>query len=399
MNQVNQAKHQIFVYQTSKEAWNAMLSKIKAAQKSIYWESYIAVDDKEGAVFFDLLEEKSKKGVEIKIVFDSLGSWFGISKKRISSLQKSGIKVIFFNERKKKYRGLLKRLFIRTHRKILVIDEKIGFIGGVNLDARMKDWLDLHVEIHGKSVHSLLRSFAKMYIISGGDKKDVKHLIKYKKRVKSDLVEFLYDEQRKKKYSRARHAYMQALLKARERIIIFSPYYFPDKKMLIALWNAKKRGVRIDLLVPFRSDVRIATYVAYAIFSLLSKFGVNIHLTDKMMHGKGFVVDGNLAMVGSSNFEPSSLYNNYEANVKINDKKTVKIILTILDEWIIKSKKFEIKYWNKKNLTTRILQWTSLKIYMLWYEKDKDPHLDFFAKKLKIKKTSLKIKSKTKIKK
>lgn len=383
MKEIDQAQPQIFVYQTSKQAWNAMLSKIKAAQKSIYWESYIATDDKEGAVFFDLLEQKSKQGVDIKIVFDSLGTLFGISKKRISSLKKSGISVIFFNERKKKYRGWIKRLFIRTHRKILVIDEKIGFIGGVNLDERMKDWLDLHVEIHGKSVHSLLRSFAKMYIISGGNKKDVKHLIKYKRRIKSDLVEFLYDEQRKQKYSHARRAYMQAFLKARERIVVFSPYYFPDKKMLIALWNAKKRGVRIDLLVPFRSDVRIATYVAYGIFSLLSKIGVNIHLTDKMMHGKGFVVDGNIAMVGSSNFEPSSLYDNYEANVKIKDKKTVNTILTILDNWIETSKKFESKYWNKKNWTTRFLEWISFKLYMIWYEDDRNPHLDFFKNKIK----------------
>jgi len=381
MNQANEP--QFFVYQTSKEAWDAMLNKINTATSSIYWESYITIDDKQGKLFFDLLEKKSNEGVDVKIVFDTLGSWFGISNKRVISLKKAGAKVIFFNDRKKKYRGWLKQLFTRSHRKILIIDQKIGFIGGVNIAANMSDWLDLHVEIHGKPVHSLLRSFAKMYIISGGDKKDVKHLLKYKKRVDSDLVEFLYDEKRKKKFSRARRSYLQAFIKARERIVLFSPYYFPDRQMLLALWNAKKRGVRIDLLIPFRSDIRIATNVAYGLFSLFSKFGVNIHFTEKMMHGKGYVVDGKWAMIGSSNMEPSSLYDNYEANIKIKDKKTVTIISDIVDGWIAKSKKFDIKHWNKRGNKKRFIEWLSYKAYMLWYEKDRDPGVDFFAKKIK----------------
>ena len=157
---------------TSHEAWDAMMRAILGAKKSVFWELYIFLDDEAGKPFFDALEQKAKSGVDVKLVVDAIGS-FWLSKKRTESLRLAGVDLQFFSERSKKYRGWWKRLISRTHRKILIVDEQIGFIGGVNVSQEMKEWLDIQVRVEGKIVNSLLRSFAKSYTI-WRDKQKVK---------------------------------------------------------------------------------------------------------------------------------------------------------------------------------------------------------------------------------
>lgn len=359
------------IYETSKQAWDAMLEAIKQAEHSIYWEMYIFVDDQAGKPFLDVLEQKAREGVTVKLLIDGFGS-YEMSHKRMESLRKAGVDVRFFQERKHRYRGIWSKIISRTHRKILVVDEEVGFIGGVNIEQSMKDWLDIHVRITGKAVHSMLRAFAKMYMIAGGEKKDVKHLLKYTFRVKEGQTEFIYDEPgRYKKGSKMRKVYTDALLKARERVVLFSPYYFPDKRFLKALWQAKKRGVRVDLLIPFRADLRLATYLAYAVFAITNKMGANIHLLPKMMHGKGVVVDDDYAVVGSSNLEQGSFYDNYEANVKLKDKEVVKKLTGILNKWQSEAKLLKKEEWQKRSVFTRMKEWFVLHLYKLWHPRAK----------------------------
>ncbi len=353
------------LYSTSSQAWDAMYDAIEAATSSIYWELYIFIDDSAGKRFFDLLEKKAKEGIDVKVIVDSVGS-FALSSRTVGSLKQAGVDIRFFHQRKYRHRGLWKKLVSRTHRKILIVDESIGFIGGVNIQASMKDWLDIHLKIKGRSVHSLLRAFAKMYIICGGEKESVKHLFKYRFRVKQSMVDFIYDDPEKNK-SKARKKYMEALLKARERVILFSPYYFPDKKFLYALWRARKRGVKVDLLIPFRTDLRIATYASYGWFSLMRKLGVRVHLVDQMMHGKGVVVDDDWAMVGSSNIEHGSFYDNYEANVRIRDREFVKHIKETISDWMNKSLNLEDINWEKRGKWQRFKEWVARRLYAIWH--------------------------------
>ncbi len=353
------------IYSTSEEAWGAMYQAISGAKKSIYWELYIFLDDEAGNPFFDLLEKKAGEGVDVKLIVDSVGS-FWLSRKRTQALKKAGVDIRFFHERKNRYRGLWKKLITRTHRKVLVVDEKIGLIGGVNIRKKMKDWQDINIRISGKAVHSLLRSFAKLYIICGGDRKDVRHLLKYKFRVEHDEIDFFFDDAHDKR-SNIRKKYSEALLKARERVILFSPYYFPDKKFLYALWKARKRGVKVDLLVPFRTDIRIAQYVAYASFAVLQKLGVNIHLSDNMMHGKGVIVDDDYAMIGSSNLDQTSFYDNYEASVGLKNKRVVKKLKGTLLHWIKISKKLEDTDWVKRGRWQKFKERVILRLYNSWH--------------------------------
>jgi cardiolipin synthase len=353
------------IYDTTRRAWDAMYTSIEKAQHSVYWEVYIFVDDSAGGNFLELLKKKAQEGIDVKLIFDYWGS-FGISRKKVEDLKKSGINIKFFAHKKSFLRGARRWFMMRNHRKILIVDEKIGFIGGVNVDKKMEDWSDIHMMLRGKVVRSLLRSFAKAYIFSGGDKSCVKHLLKYTYRISNSKINFIYDRSDQKRSS-ARKKYVEAIHKARERVILFSPYYFPDTKLLKAMWDARKRGVKIDLLIPFRSDLIIAKYVAYAWFTLMHKKGVTIHLFKKMMHGKGMVVDDNLAIVGSSNLDYTSFYHSEEANVQISDMVMVKKLKRVLDRWILSSKKFDEKRWMKRGFWFKCKEWIATGMYKLWF--------------------------------
>ncbi len=374
-----QSRH-IELYTTSHEAWDAMYAALTNAKRSIYWEMYTFVDDTAGKRFVDLLMEKAKAGVQTKLVVDALGS-FSLSNQAVKNMKRAGVDVILFSVQQSKHvRSRWRKLWTRSHRKILVVDEHIGFIGGVNIEKSMQEWKDIHMRIEGKVVRSLLRAFAKNYIVSGGGKKNVRHLLKYKFRVSKEKkdFEFIYDDPSTKK-SNIRKRYVEALMKARERVILFSPYYFPDKKFLKALWHARKRGIRVDVLIPFRSDLRIATYAAYAFFSLMQRRGVQVHLTEDMMHGKGIIVDDDWAMIGSSNIDQTSFYDNYEANVRFSDRQTVGRLKTIVTGWISNSKHLGIKDWKNRGTFHRMQEWIALKLYNGWHRSNE--HVNTLKKK------------------
>lgn len=354
------------IYGTTKEAWDAMYQAIEGAKESIYWQVYILVDDKIGNKFFSLLEKKVKEGVDVKLIVDYWGS-FALSRKRVKELRDNGVDIKLFQEGKRRVRGFWNRFTVRNHRKVLVVDKKLGFIGGVNVDKQTENWLDIHMMVHGKVVRSMLRSFAKQYILCGGDKQEVKHLLKYRYRIKHGQLDVIFDHPRGK-YSHARKRYADALLKARERVILFSPYYFPDKSFLKALWRAKKRGVRVDLLIPFRTDLRLATYAAYAWFSIMRVYGVKVHLLKKMMHGKGVIVDDEWAMIGSSNIDHPSFYHNYEANIQVKDKEAVKDLKGIVTDWMDDSTNLEDLKWHKRGRFHRAKEWLALHTYKYWFK-------------------------------
>lgn len=358
------------IYASSKEAWEAMYQALLASEKSIYWELYTFVDDDRGRDFFDVLEQKARLGVDVKLIIDPLGS-FWISSKRVQSLRKSGVDLLFFSERRHRYRGWWSRIVSRTHRKVLVVDEVVGFIGGVNIQKNMEEWLDIQVRLEGTIVHSLLRAFARSYILCGGDKARVYHLFRHPLRRLGQEVDFIFDEA-SKTHSRALKKYTEALHKARERVILFSPYYFPDRKFLQALWFAKKRGVRVDLLIPLRTDLRIASYAAYFWFTITSRQGVRIHiLKNQMMHAKGVIVDDDWAMVGSSNLDHTSFYDCYEANVKIHDKVFVQKLKSVVEKWFLQSIPFDKMDWEKRSFLEKIKEKVAYRLYCIWHRRAK----------------------------
>jgi cardiolipin synthase A/B len=355
------------IYSNTKEAWEAMYSEIERATRSIFWELYIFIDDEVGRPFFELLRKKAQEGVEVKVVVDSLGS-FGLSKELVSSLRKDGVDIVFFQERKHRYRGFWRRLWTRTHRKVLVVDEKIGFVGGANIRKDMHDWYDIVVRFEGDAIAPLLRYFAKSYSIAGGEKKKVQRLkrLRVTSHSLSD-VRAIFDSPNRLGVSKAKKEYVKALRQAKKHVIFFSPYYVPDQQFLRALWFARKRGVRVDILLPLRSDLRLLTHVAYAYFALMERLGVRVHLTEQMLHGKGVVVDDSWAMIGSSNIDETSFRDNYEANIKIKNRHVVRQIKKAVTKWLHGSVAFDRDTVKHRSWLHRLKVWIAVRLYRIWY--------------------------------
>lgn len=295
-----------------------MLEAIKSAEKSIYWECYILLDDTVTYNFFDVLKEKAAQGISVKIIFDAIGS-FWLSSKATEDLQQSGVEVLFFNRR---------GWFNRNHKKILIIDEKIGFIGGVNVAMAHRHWLDLHLRLEGLIVRALLKSFIKSYKISGG--KDIlihKKLITHKKIRILDHLPILSKSRILKKY------YLQHINNARENILIATPYFVPHFWLIKALKKAARRDIKIEIILPKETDHKIIDWLNHLFTYLVREKNIDFYFSPKMIHAKALLVDDREGLVGSNNIDATSFEFNSESGLVFKRKDMLRDLKNIFENW------------------------------------------------------------------
>ncbi len=316
-----------------------MLQAISAAQKSIYWEIFKLTDGPSGKPFIDILCAKAKAGLDVKLITDAIGSYY-LSKEAIGRLKNSGVKFLTFNNLRPEFavQNWWRRVWHRTHRKVLIIDEELVFIGGVNISEQSRDWHDLHLKLSGKIVIPILFGFAKSYIRAGGDKKDVEHLLRPKllptfDELKEKINFITHSPLRRTNKSPFKDFYKQALGTAKEKFNLLAPYYVPDKHFLDLVAKAKSRGVNVNIILPWRTDEKIMQYMAKMLYGVSSKAGADFYFLKNMNHGKAVSVDNKLGMVGSANLTARSFYIDQEAGVTFSDQQMVEDLNQILDEW------------------------------------------------------------------
>jgi len=339
---------------STQEAWDAMFEAICNARKSIYWELYIFNPDEIGLRFVRILKEKAQAGVEVKLIFDAFGS-FSFSEKLVQELREAGAEVIYFNPLKMSnfWRGI-RKYFERTHRKILIIDQEIGFIGSVNVEGNNANWFDLQVKVTGSIVRRLLHSFSHSYLAGGGLLNRIKHIF-YLPIIKEKYWSILYHKPRGD-YSIIRKVYLNWIRKAKKSLTLVSPYFLPDQDFLQALREARKRGVEIDLIVPWKTDHPTLTHAMRAYWRAYDLLGFRIHLVKKMLHAKAMMVDDKWAMVGSSNFDSQTFYRNYEANIIFSNKQMVEDFRKVLHHWKDNSRLFHISKWEKRSVVNKVYE-------------------------------------------
>lgn len=361
-------------YNTTIDAWAGMRQAILDAKKSIYWEIYTLTDDLAGKPFIELLCEKAKAGLDVKLIIDAIGS-FNLSKEAIGRLKGSGVKFLTFNNLRPDFviQNWWRRVWHRTHRKVLIIDEELVFIGGVNVSQFASEWYDLHLKLSGKIARPILFGFAKSYIRAGGDKKDVEHLL-HPKLTRSVILSeakdlFLNDFKEKvnfifhsplhtAKRSPFKKFHTQALDTAKENFNLLTPYYVPDRQFLALVSRAKRRGVKVNIILPWKSDIRLMQYMAAMFYGISSKAGAAFYFLKKMNHGKALSVDDNLGMVGSANLTPRSFYINQEAGVTFSHEQMVEDLNHILDDWKNEAVPFaDFGFGNKRGWYGRFKDW------------------------------------------
>lgn len=309
-----------------------MLSAITGAKKSIYLEMYIFQGDTKGYDFLSILKEKARNGADVILVLDSFGS-SGLSSSAVRDLRSAGAEVLFFSY-----------WFRRLHRKILIVDEKVVFLGGVNIGGIFAPWKDMQLRVGGKKiVSSSLRSFARVYKECGGKNKEILARVRkepFLKKTKTWFIEHGIGG----KWLQIREHYEEHIGKAEHSITLVTPYFFPRRWLIARLHEAVLRGVSVEIIIPKNTDHGwFMDRVNYFQLAFFTKLGAVGFLSLEMNHAKILLIDDCIGMVGSGNLDPLSFGWNAEAGVFFERPAMVRDLRKILEAWKTESDPFTLE--------------------------------------------------------
>lgn len=309
------------LYTTSQKAWDGMFKAMTAAQKSIYLEMYIFLDDTQATYnFLGLLKEKAQAGLEVVVIADAYGSK-SLRAGAADELRAAGVEFIYFSHWLK-----------HTHRKILIIDNKIAFIGGVNIKEKIRNWRDLQIKVQGRVVKPLLQSFAYSYKSVGGRKDSILQYSRWPlvKKLKSWIIDNFATTS--KIYS-LNDYYRQRINGAQNLIQIVTPYLLPPRWLLVQLDNACRRGVRVEIIIPNDTDIKPLNKINYLNACRMSDFGAKFYLLPLMNHAKIMLIDKVEGIIGSQNIDVLSFNWNIEAGVFSRQKDLVSDLGRLIEKW------------------------------------------------------------------
>src|SRR5579872_1250002 len=313
---------EVTVLRDGDQTYPAMLAALAAAERSICFETYILAADAIGDRFKAVLIERARAGIAVRIIYDAVGS-FGLPDAWVGELRAAGCEVIDFNPIAPWRRRF--RLSHRDHRKILVVDDRAGFTGGLNIAndyASVEDggvgWHDMHCRVTGGIVLDLARMFRRTWLRCGGTPYPAPPAAGDAPGARRDTFLRLLDNTQRRQRTIVRRAYLHVIKHARERVLIQNAYFLPDRGLRRALTKAAARGIDVRVMVPGRSDVKLAQWAAQYVLRRLARRGVRIFLwRGVMMHAKTATVDGVWSTIGSYNFDAQSRFNNLEVTVEI----------------------------------------------------------------------------------
>ncbi|HEX5061053.1 MAG TPA: phospholipase D-like domain-containing protein, partial [Kofleriaceae bacterium] len=303
--------------------YHAMLEAIQGAKQSICLETYILASDTTGDRFKLALVERARAGVKIRLIYDAVGS-FGISDAWVDDLRTAGIEVIDFNPISPWRRRF--RLSHRDHRKLLIVDNEIGFTGGLNIandyasvDEGGVGWHDMHCRVKGPIVYDMARLFRRNWIRSGGDAYPPVPRPDEGSGQGASFIRLLENTKRRNKTT-FRRAYLHVIRAARSLVRIENAYFLPDRGVRRALVRAAMRGVDVQIIVPGHSDIRLIEWASLYVLKNLTRRGIKVwRWRGVMMHAKTATVDAIWSTIGSYNFDSQSRFNNLEVTVEILD--------------------------------------------------------------------------------
>lgn len=318
--------NRVALLRDGEQAYPAMLAAIAAAQHTICLETYILRADKTGRRFITALSERARAGVEVLLMFDAWGS--DISDDALAELRLAGGRVLAFLPMRYDLglKRLISRVLRRNHRKSLVIDGEVAFLGGLNITDEYsavadggEGWRDTHVRIEGAAAVKVEAHFLTTWRRHKGAPIDS---TKFKRKPSAGSTalaivgnDFALNEKA------IRRAYVDAFGRAKSRIFLTQAYFLPPHKVLRTLYKAVRRGVRVAVIVAATTDVRLVLWGARGLYPKLLKNGVEVYeWQGRVLHAKTAVIDGVWSTIGSSNLDALSLRRNLELNAVVVDQ-------------------------------------------------------------------------------
>lgn len=336
----------------------SMLEAIARAEKTINMESYIYWDGRTGRRFAEALAERARAGVRVRLIIDAVGS-AAMSKDLISFLRINGVDVESYHPIRW---YTLTRANHRTHRKLLIIDGKVGFTGGVGIadewlgDADAPDhWRDTQVRVEGPAVTQMQFAFMDNWTRSRGELLTGLDYFPAVPPAGDKLVQVIKSSPSEGS-SAVKLLYTISIVSARRSIWVSNAYFIPDRDTINALEGAVRRGVDVRVIVPGRfTDVPIVRSASRFQYERLLRRGIRIfEYQGTMMHAKTMVVDGIWSTIGSSNFDDRSFRLNDEVNVNIYDEAIGTQLEEIFQEDLQRSVEVRLRRWMKRPLWSRM---------------------------------------------
>ncbi len=344
------------------DSFQTILDTIGRAEKFICLQFYIFKNDDTGVSISELLRQKSREGVKAYVLYDHFGS-FGTPRSFWREMRLEGIKIRASHP----FKWTAPLYYVhRDHRKLIVVDSKRAFTGGLNianeysgfhLRRRRRGWRDTGILLEGPIVNELFDTFKKSWTTWGGEKISFPSPSPQGGEGEGNgcipaLPIFVYSRGGRK---RMRNLLRYSIDHAQSRILLTTAYFIPSRKLIEKLETAVRRGVRVRLLVPGKSDIPAASYAGRAFFSRLLKSGIEIYTyLGEMLHAKAYLFDDRWSIIGSTNLDYQSFVYNDEGNVGILDLPFGREMNRIFEEDLKNSVKIEGETWHKRPVTSKM---------------------------------------------
>lgn len=331
--------------------FSAMTDDIRRAKKTIYLQTYKIANDIIGRRFRDELTKKAKQGVEVCILIDSWGA--GVSESFFSGLTDSGGKLRLFEKIKLSF-DIFSANHRRNHRKLLIIDSEILYVGSANLTAYCLNWRECTIRISGDISLKFEKIFKTDFDISN---KYYQNKRQNTRLMRHDDIEIIRDVPGNIQQP-VRKKFLKMIRSAKEEIIIETPYFLPGSSLRKSLISAVQRGVRVVVLTPLHSDVTLFDILRGKYFGLYYRKNIEIlQYEPDNLHAKVMLVDNKHFFTGSSNFDYRSLRFMHEINIAGENPEICSLIKNHLQETMKDCKEFEYDKWKNRHFVLKIIEW------------------------------------------
>jgi cardiolipin synthase A/B len=343
------------IFTHGKEFFQSFFSEIQKAEKHLHILYYIVKNDSLGQEFFTILKEKAQEGVEVRLLIDRLGS-LTIKKKVVKELKAAGIQVAFSNRVKLPF--LFYSAQVRNHRKISIVDGKVGFMGGYNIgkeyideDPKLSPWRDYQLKITGESVNFLQSEFLLDWNEYSDEK--VHNEPGFFPPLQKGSVRHQFNPT---EAGLLEGNYRQLIKRADQSILIGTPYFIPSLLIFKELLAARRRGISITLIVPYTADHFLVQEASYRFLRRLIKAGGLVYqYQNGFYHAKTILIDDKILDIGTANFDRRSFFLNKEINCYIYDPAFIERMRQVIKKDILDSKLLSLEDLTKPNL------WRSVK--------------------------------------
>lgn len=332
-----------------------MIAEMEKAKEYIFFEYFIIEDGIMWNRMLDLLTRKVKEGVDVRMIYDDVGSMFLLANDFPLEMERLGIKCLAFN----RFRPIVSAVMNhRNHRKILIIDGHTGFTGGINIadeyineKVRFGHWKDTGIMLKGEGVWSFLAMFIEMWNAFREDKLNIEEYYSKRKSVNkegSDGFVQPFSDSPLDNEPLGENIYIEILSQANDYVYIFTPYLIIDNELQSALQLAAKRGVDVRIITPGIPDKKLVFRITRSNYIPLLKSGVRIYeYSPGFMHAKSYVSDDRLGVVGTVNMDYRSLYLHFECGVVLYEDQAIMQLKKDSLESLSLSKEIKIEDLNK----------------------------------------------------